>query len=61
MNGRKVIFMEKKALKPRQIKALTEAGYLVLLVPDVTKIKIAEPAPIEPVNDEDEDDGFQLP
>lgn len=61
MNGRKAIFVEKKTLKPRQKKALAEAGYLVLEVADITKIKIAEPVSIEPVSDENKDDGFRLP
>lgn len=56
--GSNVIFYEKGNLKPRQRVTLQEAGYIVLKVDNVDKIKITEPL-IAPVI-EDEDDGFNL-
>jgi predicted DNA-binding antitoxin AbrB/MazE fold protein len=53
-----VIFYEKGILKPRQIAILQEAGYIVLKVDDVNKVKIS--APLNTIVIEDEDDGFNL-
>ena len=53
------IFTEPKTLKPRQIKQLEAEGYIVILVDDVDKVKLAEAPPPLPAAP-DPDDGFKL-
>ena len=57
MTKSNVIFYEQGTLKPKQRATLEDAGYIVMKVDNVEKIKITEPL-IDPAMDEDE--GFQI-
>ena len=46
-----IIFAEKRAIKPAKIKQLEAAGYLVVVVPDISKVKLSEAPKEQPAEE----------